>query len=60
LRFCGFEILREEQQAMVWPNEPMTWTLLGVAGGVVLGLICLVWAGKGQPMSEAPHHDETS
>jgi hypothetical protein len=43
---------------MVWPNEPMTWTLLGVAGGVVLGLICLYWASQGQPLSEAPHHDE--
>ena len=43
---------------MVWPNQPMTWILLGVAGCVVLGLICLLWAGQGQPLSEAPHHDE--
>jgi hypothetical protein len=45
---------------MVWPNEPMTWTLLGVAGGVVLGVICIFWAGQGKPLSEQPHHDEHS
>jgi hypothetical protein len=36
----------------------MMWILLGVAGGVVLGLICLLWASQGQPLSEAPHHEE--
>ena len=43
---------------IVWPNQPMMWILLGVAGGVVLGLIRLLWAGQGGPLSEAPHHDE--
>jgi hypothetical protein len=43
---------------MVWPNEPMRWILLGVAGGVVLGLICIVWATQRRPLSEQPHHDE--
>jgi hypothetical protein len=43
---------------MVWPDTPMTWILLGVAGAVVLGVICLLWAGQGGPLSEAPHHDE--
>ena len=43
---------------IVWPNQPMMWILLVVAGGVVLGLICLLWASQGQPLSEAPHHDE--
>jgi hypothetical protein len=43
---------------MVWPDTPMTWILLGVAACVVLGLICIFWAGKGGPLSEAPHHDE--
>ncbi len=36
----------------------MTWTLIGVAGGVVLGLACIIWAAQGKPLSENPHHDE--
>jgi hypothetical protein len=43
---------------MVWVAQPMTWILLGVAGGVVLGLICIIWATQGRPLSESPHHDE--
>jgi hypothetical protein len=43
---------------MIWPNEPMTWTLLGVAGGVVLGVICLIWASQGKALSEASQHEE--
>jgi hypothetical protein len=43
---------------MIWPNEPMTWTLLGVAGGVVLGVICLIWASQGKALSEASQDDE--
>lgn len=43
---------------MVWPDTPMTWILLGVAGGVVLGLICIAWAAQSKPLSEQPHHDE--
>jgi hypothetical protein len=43
---------------MVWVNQPMTWILLGVAGGVVLGLICLIWASQGKALSEASQHDE--
>jgi hypothetical protein len=48
----------QEQSAMVWVGEPMTWILIGVAGGVVLGLICIIWATQGRPLSENPHHDE--
>jgi ABC-type lipoprotein release transport system permease subunit len=43
---------------MTWMAQPMTWILLGVAGGVVLGLICIIWATQGRPLSENPHHDE--
>jgi hypothetical protein len=43
---------------MTWVGEPMTWILIGVAGGVILGLICLLWATQGRPLSESPHHDE--
>jgi ABC-type lipoprotein release transport system permease subunit len=43
---------------MTWVSQPMTWTLLGVAAGVLLGVICIIWASQGKPMSEAPHHDE--
>jgi hypothetical protein len=43
---------------MTWMAQPMTWILIGVAGGVVLGVICLLWASQGEPLSEMPHHDE--
>ena len=43
---------------MTWVGEPMTWILIGVAGCVLLGLICILWATQGRPMSESPHHDE--
>ena len=36
----------------------MTWTLIGVAGVVAVGLICIIWASQGKPLSEQPHHDE--
>jgi hypothetical protein len=43
---------------MTWVGEPMTWILIGVAGCVLLGLICILWATQGRPMSENSHHDE--
>jgi hypothetical protein len=43
---------------MTWVGQPMTWILLGVAGGVALGLICILWATQGRPLSEQSHHDE--
>jgi hypothetical protein len=36
----------------------MTWILIGVAGGVVLGVTCIIWATQGRPLSESPDHDE--
>ena len=43
---------------MTWMAQPMTWTLIGVAGGVALGVLCLLWASQGEPLSESTHHDE--
>ena len=54
----GLRQLAREQSVMVWVGEPMTWILIGVAGCVILGLICIFWATQGRPMSESPHHDE--
>jgi len=43
---------------MTWMAPPMTWTLLGVAACVLLGLGCIAWASEFKPLSDTPHHDE--
>lgn len=43
---------------MTWMAPPMTWIFIGIAACLALGIGCIVWASKGRPLSENPHHDE--
>jgi hypothetical protein len=36
----------------------MVKTILEVTGLFLTFIACIAWATQGQPLSEAPHHDE--
>jgi hypothetical protein len=43
---------------MTWVAPSMTWIFIGIAACLALGIGCIAWASKGNPLSENPHHDE--